>query len=808
MELSGRITFATDMLLVPVRDLPDDSRARLDCEADDFAVSRLHGRGGSKIVDAQAAGLLERFRKPHTVVEAVVLFSRERQLDPNEVLESAYPLLRGLLAGGFLVPAEGEDGERTLVEAGRPTWTAGTLVGGSTIERCLQVLDDTEVYVAARGGTRSVLKVERPLPHAAHSIAVRQQLDREAAILAHLGGAPAAALVGRGEIEGRRYLELELVAGVEAATAAAEWRDRGEAGRRGMLALLLSIVASYAELHRRGIVHGDVHPRNVLVRADGTVRLIDFGVARATDPASGLPAGAERGGVPFFYEPELAAAAIGGTPAPPASEAGEQFAVAALLYFLSTGAHWRDFSLGRDEMLREIAEEEPLPFRERGAGSWPAVETVLRRAMAKRPEERYAGMDDLLAALAAIPEPPLPRAAAPSAPALERLVRGALDAASLDGPWWSAGLDPAPRVSVNYGAAGLALGLLQIAQRRGEPGVLAAADAWAQRAAVGMDADGAFYNPEIEITREMVGESSIYHSPSGVHAVQALIARAMADPRAQAEATTRFLAAAERPAAGPDLTLGRASVLLGAAILLDALPSAPADQGGADASGLRAFGDSVMVELWRELDGMAEILRSRLEYAGIAHGWAGLLYATLQWCTVADSAVPSGAERRLAELAALGFPAGRGRAWPWVLRPGEEPATMSGWCNGSSGYVFLWTLAHRTLGDPRYLDLAVGAAWDAWDGGDSVATLCCGAAGRAYALLNLHRHVGEPVWLDRARDLARQAERAGGRDDYPHSLWKGGFGLAVLAADLDRPDEAAMPLFEPAGYRASAAAGG
>ena len=806
MELSARLTFATDMLLVPVRDLPDDSRARLDCEVDDFAVSRLHGRGGSKIVDAQAAGLLERFREPRTVVEAVVLFSRERQLDPNEVLESAYPLLRGLLAGGFLVPAEGEDGERTVVEAGKPTWIAGTLVAGGTIERCLQVLDDTEVYVLARDGARSVLKVERPLPHAPHSIAVRQQLDREAAILTHLGGAPAAALVGHGEIEGRRYLELELVAGVEATTAAAEWRDRGEAGRRGVLALLLSIAASYAELHRRGIVHGDVHPRNVLVGGDGTVRLIDFGVARATDPASGLPAEVERGGVPFFYEPELAAAALGGTPGPPASEGGEQFAVSALLYFLATGAHWRDFSLGRDEMLREIAEEEPLPFRERGVESWPALEAVLRRAMAKRPEERYAGMGDLLDALTAIPEPSLPRPAAASAPPLERLVRAALDAASLDGPWWSAGLDPAPRVSVNYGAAGLALGLLQIAQRRGDPGVLAAADAWAQRAAAGMDDDGAFYNPEIEITREMVGESSIYHSPSGVHAVQALIARAMADPRAQAEATTRFLAAAELPAAGLDLTLGRASVLLGAAILLDALPSAPEEPD--DPSPLRAFGDSTLVDLWRELDGKPELLHAGLEYAGIAHGWAGLVYATLQWCTVAGTAVPSGVERRLAELAALGFPAGRGRAWPWVLRHGEEPATMPGWCNGSSGYVFLWTLAHRRFGDPRYLDLAVGAAWDAWEGGDSVSTLCCGAAGRAYALLNLHRHVGEPVWLDRARDLARQAEHAGGRDDYPHSLWKGGFGLAVLAADLDRPDEAAMPLFEPAGYRARAAAGG
>ena len=79
---------------------------------------------------------------------------------------------------------------------------------------------------------------------------------------------------------------------------------------------------------------------------------------------------------------------------------------------------------------------------------------------------------------------------------------------------------------------------------------------------------------------------------------------------------------------------------------------------------------------------------------------------------------------------------------------------MSGWCNGACGYVFLWTLAHRLLGDPRYLELAQGAAWRSWDAPEQNVTLCCGLAGRAYALLNLYRHTNETVWLDRARDLA------------------------------------------------------
>jgi serine/threonine-protein kinase len=164
--------------------------------------------------------------------------------------------------------------------------------------------------------------------------------------------------------------------------------------------------------------------------------------------------------------------------------------------------------------------------------------------------------------------------------------------------------------------------------------------------------------------------------------------------------------------------------------------------------------------------------------------------------------VPSGAERRLSELAELARPSGRGLEWPWLLPRAGEPATMAGWCNGSCGHAFVWALAHRVYGGGPYLDLALGAAWSAWDSPEGTTTLCCGLAGRAYALLAVHRATGERVWLDRARDLALRGARQGGTaSDYPHALYKGELGLAVLAADLEQPEEAVMPFFEPLGYR-------
>jgi serine/threonine-protein kinase len=384
-------------------------------------------------------------------------------------------------------------------------------------------------------------------------------------------------------------------------------------------------------------------------------------------------------------------------------------------------------------------------------------------------------------------------------PALDRLVQRTLAAADLDGPWLRQGLGHAPLASINYGAAGLGLGLLSMSLARGDSHLLALADLWTRRAAREIGRDEAFYNPEIELGREVVGESTPYHTESGVHAAAALVARAQGDPYAQGEAIERFLAASERPTSGLDLTLGRAGTLMGAALLLDALPGKALDP-----APLLAQGDAALADLWRALDAKPPIAEADVDYLGIAHGWAGFLYATLLWCGAAGREIPAGVERRLDELAALAVPAGRGLQWPWTLKTRGRGEAMPGWCNGACGYVFLWTLAHRTFGRQEHLDLALGAAFEAFDAPDVHGSLCCGIAGRGYALLNLYRATGDRVWLERARDLAERAADAGRGDErYPHSLWKGELGLATLALDLEQPERAAMPFFEPLGYRAA-----
>ena len=338
--------------------------------------------------------------------------------------------------------------------------------------------------------------------------------------------------------------------------------------------------------------------------------------------------------------------------------------------------------------------------------------------------------------------------------------------------------------SLSSGLAGIALGLYRMARAREDDGLLAAADFW--------------------ITREIreagpAGVVSPFLADSALPAVEALIAHALGDEPRAARALERFAGAARRPSAELDLFLGRTGLLLACSLLHRVCPGGP---GGRSADLLRALGEEIAASLWQELDAMPPVgCRAPRPNLGIAHGWAGFLYATLSFHRATGSPLPPRLAGRLGELADQAIPWGRGLRWRWevsIQRPGEMPSAP-GWCNGSAGLVFLWMLAYRILRDPVWLDLARGAAWHAWEGelpGDT-GSLCCGLAGRAYSLLHLSRHGEGGVWLERSRELARRAAEIMSRSgQHPHSLYRGELGVAVLTADLERPQGAAMPFFE------------
>jgi serine/threonine-protein kinase len=501
--------------------------------------------------------------------------------------------------------------------------------------------------------------------------------------------------------------------------------------------------------------------------------------------------------VAFYFEPEYAAPVRAGKVPAEASRAGDQYGVAALLYFFLAGAHYRDFSLEKDKMLRQIAEEPPLPFADRNAAPWPEAEALLARALSKTPEERFPSMAAFAEAFAAVPppEPPKPRKASPESDALAARV---LDRLRPDGALFRDGFPEPPKLSINYGAAGAACALYRMALAREDAELLSRADLWVSKA-VTSTADEGFYNDGRQLDRESLGRVTPYHTPSGPRAVQALVAHALGDLGVQRRAVAGFLEAVAHPCPNPDLALGRSGVLLAASMLLDVL------RAGEDEASkrLRELGDGLVRDLWAEIGEQPPVARAADSWAnlGMAHGWAGYLYATLRWCRSAGTEQPAALEERLKELAGCARSWGRGLRWPWRDSGASPGSTMPGWCNGSAGFVHLWTLASKELDDPAWMELAEGAAWNAWEAPDRNASLCCGLAGRAYALLDLWKHGGGEIWLVRARDLGQAAAVEVTRySEAADSLYKGEPGVAALLADLAKPETAAQPFFGDEGW--------
>ncbi len=147
MAITDPVLLSPDVILVPVAELPEEVRRRLDPGAGDWAITHPRARTPSRLIDAPSAALLDEFKSPRTIVDAVIRYSQARDLDPESTLVEAYPLLERLLAAGFLV-AEGSDEAGGIASSLAP----GERVAGFEVLETVQALEDTEAPLGAVGG--------------------------------------------------------------------------------------------------------------------------------------------------------------------------------------------------------------------------------------------------------------------------------------------------------------------------------------------------------------------------------------------------------------------------------------------------------------------------------------------------------------------------------------------------------------------------------------------------------------------------------------------------------------------------------
>ncbi|MBL8173889.1 MAG: hypothetical protein JNK48_04425 [Bryobacterales bacterium] len=772
--MEGVLVLPADVRFIPAKELAEEMRRKIGATEEDIAVTRPRSRTPSKVIDADTYALLKEFEQPTTIVRAVLHFSKERKLKAESVLDEAFPLLQSFYESKLLVDPESAEAKR--IDA---SYAAGDVVGEMTVEAPLALIADTELYRVRRGdGTEAVLKIAR-----SDERQIRYLLQREAAILEKADGSGVSPRwMGKGEFDGKAYLVMEHVGGRDLAAAAADARNEGP---EAALRLALAVMRSYARLHEAGLVHGDVHPGNVKVDESG-VRLLDFGVA-VVEGAKDETGRAPRAGVGFFFEPEYAAAILGRGPVPRASRAGEQYAVAALCYYVIAGEQYLDFPGEKQEMMEAIAGAAPVGLAHRKAVVPEQVERVLFRALEKDAADRFRSVKEMADAFEEAMKggASLLRAHAPGTVAAGKLreVLAELETVRTDFVYRGPG---SPSVSVTYGAAGIAYMLYRLASVRGDAKLLALADRWAVESDEKAGARHAFYHPEVQISEETVGRISPYHTESGIAVVQGLIAAAMGDEASLAMAVDRYLMSVQHRCEKIDLTLGQMSTVIGSSLLVEAMEDGALRQ-RVVREGFRHFG-----EAWARIEGLSRIEECAEEpYLGMAHGWAGFLYAAMRWAEASGTAAPASLAGRLRELAALGEENGKGMRWAYHRRGGKGTGYMAGWCNGAAGFAMLWTLAYRMFREEWMGRLAERAAVECAGTAGGVHSLCCGSAGQAYALLGMQRMSGDRKWLDAARRKMMEGvrlSRGSKGEELPFSLFKGDVGLALLCGELDSGD--------------------
>jgi eukaryotic-like serine/threonine-protein kinase len=799
MNVLERFRLPLDVIMFPAKALADDVRRNIDCSDEDYVVTRPRSRTPSKVVDAGFAELLAQFKEPKQIIDAVVEFSTAAGHDPDAVLEERFPALCDLIESGFLVVADSQ-----FAEVITASLNLGDQVHQATIREIVQVLEDTELYRAeAPDGANVAIKIARP----GCERRVAGFLRREGSVLKHLDGLVNPQLVARGDLNGRPYLVLAWCQGERVTSVAARLRRSRGLQAIDLINLAARILEAYSHLHSQSVVHGDIHPGNLLVMPDHSVTILDFGFA-VIHGRKGIRA-PPRGGIARYFEPEYVSAYLRREDIPTASFAGDQYALAVLLYELISGADYLDFSHEKRTMFEQIANEAPRSFSDRGVAPWWAVEATIAKALSKEPADRFSSVAEFAATLRAAGanvRSGFPALRAAQDTQVSKIVSELAKSAHelLSSPQSDSSLR-APTCSINYGLAGLAYTMYRMACSRDDPGLLSGADACAEKAILLSNRTNAFHNADIGITAEVVGSVSVYHTLSGLFAVRALVSHAMGDFATQNAALRGFVSHSSYPCDNLDITLGRSSTLLACSLLLR---SAPVNN-LVNTAPLVALATATLTDLWTSLDRMPAIAEcAELPQLGMAHGWAGFLYATLRWCQAAQVKIPERLRQRLEELAACRTTAGRGLRWRRKIALGASRTRadyMPGWCNGSAGFVHLWTLAHEMLSDDMFAKLAEGSATNAWDSEETSPNLCCGTTGRSYALLNMYRSSGDVKWLHRARKLSRlstagAARVLNGQHSPRYSLYKGRLGVEALVVDLTEPDAASMPFFEAEGW--------
>jgi eukaryotic-like serine/threonine-protein kinase len=271
-----------------------------------------------------------------------------------------------------------------------------------------------------------------------------ERFRREAHAAARLNHPNIVTVFDCGEDAGMEFIVMELV---EGETLGARLRRAGPMQPEEVVSVGAAVASALAEAHARGVVHRDVKPGNVMLTEDGQVKVLDFGIARASGAEAVTRTGLVMGSASYL-SPEQAQGSS-------ADERSDVYALGCVLFQMATG---RAPFVADDPvaaLYQHVNEPVPLPSVIRAIP--PALEDVIMRCLAKAPGDRYPSAAAVEAALLEAPllgpnatEPLSPVSADETVPIATPIAAPDVDApaaASADAPVAPAGRTSSHRAS-------------------------------------------------------------------------------------------------------------------------------------------------------------------------------------------------------------------------------------------------------------------------------------------------------------------------------------------------------------------------
>ena len=252
------------------------------------------------------------------------------------------------------------------------------------------------VYLGYDGALERKVALKMMLPQYAANVAARERFLREARSAAKVQSDHVVTIFDVSEAGGVPFIAMEYLLGHPLDQYL---KSKGELPLAQVLRVARETAIGLAAAHGLGLVHRDIKPANLWLEApNGRVKLLDFGLARATDDDAHLTGTGAVMGTPAYMSPEQGRGLK-------VDHRSDLFSLGVMLYRLAAGKMPFKGSTTM-AVLTSLAVDTPTPVRELNAQLPEALEAVVTKLLAKNPAERFQTATEVVAALRDIERAP------------------------------------------------------------------------------------------------------------------------------------------------------------------------------------------------------------------------------------------------------------------------------------------------------------------------------------------------------------------------------------------------------------------